>query len=121
MRRLAKLKNKKLTKLLSLTFALILVISSFTACGKDTEEETTTTVPTTQATTAAPAPAKVNPLTGEADYPEELIGSRSVLVSVENHPDARPQWGIASADIVWEMLAEGGITRMMCMLSLIHI
>lgn len=118
MRKLAKLKTKKLVKLFSLIIALIIVVSSFTACGKDTEEDTTTTAPeTTEATTLAPAPAKVNPLTGDPNYPEELIGNRSVLVSVENHPQARPQWGIASADIVWEMLAEGGITRMMCMFA----
>ncbi len=118
MRKLAKLKKSKLTKLLSLTIALILIIGCFAGCGKDTEDDTTTTAPeTTEATTLAPAPAKVNPLTGDPDYPEELIGNRTVLVSVENHPQARPQWGIASADIVWEMLAEGGITRMMCMFA----
>lgn len=115
---MAKLKKSKLTKLLSLTIALIFIVSSFVGCGKETEEDTTTTAPsTTEATTAAPAPAKVNPLTGDPNYPEELIGNRSVLVSVENHPEARPQWGISSADIVWEMLAEGGITRMLCMFA----
>ena len=30
---------------------------------------------------------------------------------VENHPDARPQSGLSEADIVYETLAEGGITR----------
>lgn len=115
---MAKLKKSKLTKILSLTVALILLMSCFTGCGKEPEEETTTQAPTTtEATTVAPTPANINPLTGEADYPEELIGNRSVLVSVENHPQARPQWGIASADIVWELLAEGGITRMLCMFS----
>ncbi len=114
---MAKIKKSNLTKLLSLTIALVLVIGCFAGCGKDTEDETSTTIPTTEATTLAPEPAKVNPLTGEADYPEELIGNRSVFVSVENHPQARPQWGIASADIVWEMIAEGGITRMMCMFA----
>ncbi len=115
---MAKFKKSKLTKSLSLTVALILIISSFAGCGKKTEDDTTTTAPsTTQETTAAPVIAKVNPLTGEADYPEKLLGNRSVFVSVENHPEARPQWGIASADIVWEMLAEGGITRMMCMFA----
>ena len=116
MRKLAKIKNKKITKALSLVIALILIIGSFVGCGKE-EEEPTTTAPTTEATTLPPVPQNVNPLTGEVGYPEELIGNRSVLVSVENHPDARPQWGIASADIVWELLAEGGITRMLCMFA----
>ena len=86
-------------------------------CGKKEEEPTTTTEPLTEATTLPPVPQNVNPLTGEVGYPEELIGNRTVLVSVENHSDARPQWGIASADIVWELLAEGGITRMLCMFA----
>lgn len=115
--KLAKMKKSKLTKLLTLTIAFILIISSFAGCGKEEETPTTTDPITTEATTLPPPPANVNPLTGEAGYPEELIGNRSVLVSVENHPQARPQWGIASADIVWELLAEGGITRMLCMFS----
>ena len=114
---MTKMKKSKLTKILSLTMAAILMVSCFAGCGKEEEEPTTTAAPTTEATTLPPPPANINPLTGEANYPEELIGNRSVLVSVENHPQARPQWGIASADIVWEMLAEGGITRMLCMFA----
>ena len=36
---------------------------------------------------------------------------RPIAVVVENHPDARPQSGLVDADIVYETLAEGGITR----------
>lgn len=36
---------------------------------------------------------------------------RPIAVVVENHPDARPQSGLGSADLVYETLAEGGITR----------
>jgi hypothetical protein len=36
---------------------------------------------------------------------------RPMVVSVENHADARPQSGLSSADIVYEVVAEGGITR----------
>ncbi len=36
---------------------------------------------------------------------------RPVMVSVENHPRSRPQAGLDSADLVYEVLAEGGITR----------
>jgi hypothetical protein len=32
---------------------------------------------------------------------------------IENHPDARPQSGLSSADVVYEAVAEGGITRFM--------
>lgn len=36
---------------------------------------------------------------------------RPLAVMIENHADARPQSGVSSADIVYEAVAEGGITR----------
>ncbi len=36
---------------------------------------------------------------------------RPLLVMIENHEDARPQSGLSSADVVYEAVAEGGITR----------
>lgn len=44
---------------------------------------------------------------------EEMLDRRPVAVMIDNHADARPQSGINSADIVFEALAEGGITRYM--------
>ncbi len=38
---------------------------------------------------------------------------RPLSVMIENHEDARPQSGLSSADIVYEAVAEGGITRFM--------
>lgn len=38
---------------------------------------------------------------------------RPVLAMVENHIDARPQSGLSQADVVYEAIAEGGITRFM--------
>jgi hypothetical protein len=35
------------------------------------------------------------------------------MVMIENHEDARPQSGLQTADIVYEAVAEGGITRFM--------
>lgn len=50
------------------------------------------------------------PLTGELIDPS--IADRRVLaVVIENAPEARPQSGYSDADIVYETLAEGGITR----------
>jgi len=36
---------------------------------------------------------------------------RPIAIIVENHADARPQSGLSKADIVYEAVAEGGITR----------
>lgn len=45
---------------------------------------------------------------------EELwSGRRPLLVMIENHVDSRPQSGLAKADIVYEAVAEGAITRFM--------
>lgn len=40
---------------------------------------------------------------------------RPLAVMVENHSEARPQSGLTSADIVYEAVAEGGITRFMAL------
>lgn len=36
---------------------------------------------------------------------------RPLGVMIENHEDARPQSGLSSADVIYEAVAEGGITR----------
>ena len=38
---------------------------------------------------------------------------RPLSVMIENSPDARPQSGLSQADIVFEAVAEGGVTRFM--------
>ncbi|MBI0580292.1 DUF3048 domain-containing protein [Neobacillus cucumis] len=49
------------------------------------------------------------PLTGKGSQTE--TDSRAVAVMINNHPAARPQSGLNKADIVYEILAEGNITR----------
>lgn len=56
----------------------------------------------------------MNPLTGKMYTEEDSVswkGKRPIGVMINNHVDARPQWGISDADIVYEIVAEGGITR----------
>lgn len=40
---------------------------------------------------------------------------RPLAVMVENHVEARPQSGLSTADIIYEAVAEGGITRFMAL------
>ena len=40
---------------------------------------------------------------------------RPLAVMIENHTEARPQSGLSSADLVYEAVAEGGITRFMAL------
>ncbi|MBJ6361181.1 DUF3048 domain-containing protein [Paenibacillus sp. GCM10012307] len=43
---------------------------------------------------------------------EEKTEARPIAVMVNNYKAARPQSGLTNADIIWEVLAEGGITRL---------
>ena len=79
-----------------------------------------TTSPTPTPTAATPTPPTPTPtpvtvpshLSGLAVAPgtEDL---RPLAVMIENTPEARPQAGLGEADIVYEAVAEGGITRFM--------
>lgn len=94
--------------------ALALLLS---ACGGGdskaaTPDPTTTVAPTT--TTAAPPTA---PLTGLPDPSGASHGRPVLSVKVENTPDARPQAGIEQADVLYEEVVEGGITRFVAMFN----
>ena len=59
----------------------------------------------------APAPTTVaSPLTGVQVIPE-FAALPVTGVMIENSPDARPQSGLYDAGVVYEAIAEGGITR----------
>lgn len=54
------------------------------------------------------------PLNGELltkSQKEKWQSRRPLGIMIENHKDARPQSGLQSADVVYEAVAEGGITR----------
>jgi hypothetical protein len=48
---------------------------------------------------------------------DTILNSRPIVVMVENTPDARPQSGLINADIVFEVVDEGGITRFVVVFS----
>ncbi|MET3683209.1 major membrane immunogen (membrane-anchored lipoprotein) [Alkalibacillus flavidus] len=58
-------------------------------------------------------PAFTYPLTGEEA--DEQLDRRAFAVMINNHPKARPQTGLTEADIVYEFLAEGYITRLVAL------
>lgn len=53
-----------------------------------------------------------NPLTGEG-LEEDVSGRRPVAIMFNNLKKALPQVGVSQADVIYEIVAEGGITRMM--------
>lgn len=80
------------------------------ACNKNEEKTESEQSVNKEPTTAVVEEEKiVYPLTGlEA---EGEINQRAVAAMINNHPKARPQSGLHKADIVYEILAEGKITR----------
>lgn len=97
--------NKRFKTAVAILMVLVISVSFF-ACSKKEEEPETTTEPTTVYI------PPTNPLTGK-EISESADGKRPVAIVVENHGDARPQFGIGSADIVCEGEVEGGISRML--------
>ncbi|MGH9020515.1 MAG: DUF3048 domain-containing protein, partial [Acidimicrobiales bacterium] len=65
---------------------------------------------TTLVTTTTLAPAA--PLTGLPDPARQAFSRPALTVKVENTPEALPQWGIDRADVVYEEIVDGGITRL---------
>lgn len=64
---------------------------------------------------ATPPPEYFSPLTGEK-VPDEASTKQAVTgIMIENSPDARPQSGLKSAGVVYEAIAEGGITRFLAL------
>jgi hypothetical protein len=60
--------------------------------------------------TPTPLPTTADPLNGAGVSPANLR-HRIAAVMVDNFPNARPQSGLHDADLVYEVEAEGGITR----------
>ncbi|UJL47251.1 DUF3048 domain-containing protein [Virgibacillus sp. NKC19-16] len=81
------------------------------AKGKDVKEKMESTNVPDSADEGSDESENVFPLTGiETD---KKVNDRIVSVMVNNHDSARPQSGLSKADIVFEILAEGNITRLL--------
>lgn len=67
--------------------------------------------PTAVKTSTTVAKKYYSPLNGVEVADEAATKHAVTAVMIENSPDARPQSGLAEADVVFEAVAEGGITR----------
>jgi DUF3048 family protein len=95
----------------TLTMASVAFADSTTTTTTTSTSTTTTTSPTTTTTKPKQAPS-VAPLTG-LPYPKRLLKDRSALtIKIDNTPQAQPQYGVQDADVVYEEIVEGGITRL---------
>ncbi|MFI3173483.1 MAG: DUF3048 domain-containing protein, partial [Eubacteriales bacterium] len=112
-------------------FLCIAMVSmlAFTACGSKEEEvvetETTEEVVEVEIVTEeevveevadrTPLTDNENLLTGIFDLTDEAVGLRPVAVMVNNVAAAMPQYGVADADIIFEIPVEGNYTRFMAL------
>src|ERR1039458_5015739 len=105
-------------KFLLLALAFALGSSSLAVSGAFADSTTTTVSGTSSTTTSVPTTSTtvkagpVAPLTGLPD-PSRLTKHRAALtIKIDNTPEAMPQYGIEDADVVYEEIVEGGITRL---------
>ncbi len=61
--------------------------------------------------TKKPDPVYYSPLTGKKVKSEAATKQTTTAIMIENSPDARPQSGLKQSGVVYEAIAEGGITR----------
>lgn len=99
-----------MTRTLAIVAALALAAAACSGGGDDDKAGAKSAPSTTK-----PAATKTAPLTGLPD-PDGQAQSRPVLsVKIENTPQARPQSGLEAADVVWDEVVEGEITRLLAM------
>ncbi|MCI8870488.1 MAG: DUF3048 domain-containing protein [Lawsonibacter sp.] len=119
------MKTKRLT-----AFVLALLLGSAVSCSPKTPppaESASQPGPEPAVSAIAPAepdpqpvpeePAElpfVNPLTGEG-CETDISKNRPIAVMLNNLKKALPQMGVSRADIIYEIPAEGGITRMLAL------
>jgi hypothetical protein len=98
--------------LLVVAGVLALVLIGIAGC-KSVEAEIVAVWPRAEAERTTPKPVEPLrwPLTGLAAPSAEEIAQRVVSVKIENSPEARPQTNLQLADVVYESVTEGGVTR----------
>jgi len=99
--------------------ALAAAVATLGACGGHhaAAPPTTTTelappAPTTTTSTTLSRPAPPAPLTGLSQPNPTQLDKPAVVVKIDNVDAARPQTGLNQADVVYEELVEGGLTRL---------
>jgi len=95
--------------------AMVMCLSLFTACSGQ-EGDVTDTNDNTGIVVDIPQ-KEYNHLTGRPFEDGQDKSLRPVAVMINNAKIALPQYGLSSADIIYEAVTEGGITRLMALYS----
>jgi len=107
--------DRMLRKLLPFSLAILLLASCAPAPETDpvASEEGVSQPPVSSVQPEPEITYYQHPLTGEYTLTEEKRNLRPISVMIANNYRALPQKGISQADVIFEALAEGGITRIM--------
>lgn len=103
-------------KIISVILVLVMTCLLFSGCKNKDDEASAPDVDNNGIKENEVITTIINPLTGETVETDES-DFRPYCVMINNHPDARPCIGLSSASIIYEALAEGGITRMMAVFT----
>jgi len=105
-----KLKKVFKNKYFLLVFFTVLIVGGvliYTEATKPIKEVAATIIKSSKQPVDTRVPSKLMGIKVEPS----VLDKKILAVVIENHPDARPQSGLDKASIVYETLAEGGITR----------
>ncbi|MCX6384704.1 MAG: DUF3048 domain-containing protein, partial [Actinobacteria bacterium] len=126
-------KANNIRKVIILFLAVLLILAfALTGCKKaagtttvskiDVGQETSTsgegsqTTETTKVISKLQITGNINILSG-LEISDKVLNSRPFAIMINNAPEARPQSGLNKADVVMEVVDEGGITRMIGIFS----
>lgn len=103
----------------------VIMLAALAACGGQSQPSPSPS-PTQAVTPSPPSPTPV-PTVEPTVTPDPNISKttglsytgeyKPVMVVIENSPAARPQRGLQTADVVYEVPVEGAITRFVCVFS----
>ncbi len=108
--------HKKLAVIISIILVAIIAAGAATALYFYQKPANKSSVATTEpAKSAEPAPKYYSLLTGNEVKDQAATTQAVTGIMIENSPDARPQSGLKDSGVVFEAIAEGGITRFLAL------
>jgi hypothetical protein len=103
------MKNRRLVSLVALVAALIVALGfALSGCGGGEKKASDAAKPAAKKKAAPP----VWPLTGVSDPARGAEKRCAVTVKIDNTTESLPKYGVEQADVVYEEVTEGGITRL---------
>ena len=111
----AWIKSHKKASIATAVALMILIGAGITFAVINSQNKPEPTVVKKEKPKPKPAPVYYSPLTGAKVADEAATKQPVTAIMIENSPDARPQSGLKDSGVVFEAIAEGGITRFLAL------